>query len=401
MNTVHQSEIFEHVELAQARLSALHERLALQAGGAVPEGALDGLRELSDLMETLRARYELLVQALDRSNDLISVKDLQGRYEMINGFGASLYALRAEEIVGLDDRALLDERDSGTVMALDREVMRSGVPQTGEETLELGGVAHTLITSRTPWYDPGHRIRGVIGVGQDVTAHRQREREQSERSDRQSALGKANLLEEERLRRSLAQELHDGIGQDVSLAKLRLATLRAASGADLQANLDAIIELMEQVDLSLQALTYRFSPPSLHDLGLVDALQWLVESMALQHQLDVTLEVIGPVVVADEWVRVILFRAVRELLTNVVRHSNALRVLLRVELRGHDVHIAVIDHGSGFDTTAFDQHGYGLFGIREQCAYIGATFQVLSSPGAGTTALLTTPCGAREQALLG
>jgi signal transduction histidine kinase len=150
------------------------------------------------------------------------------------------------------------------------------------------------------------------------------------------------------------------------------------------------------VDLSLQALTYRFSPPSLHDLGLVDALQWLVESMGAQHRLDVTLELVGPVVIADEWVRVILFRAVRELLTNVVRHSNGLSALLRVELRGGDVHITVIDHGSGFDTAAFDQHGYGLFGIREQCAYIGATFQILSSPGAGTTALLTTPCGARK-----
>src|SRR6187402_2845400 len=82
--TVYETEIFENVELAQARLVALHERLARQTGGAAPEGALEGLRELTGLMETLRARYELLVQALDRSNEMISAKDLQGRYEMIN-----------------------------------------------------------------------------------------------------------------------------------------------------------------------------------------------------------------------------------------------------------------------------------------------------------------------------
>lgn len=397
---MNESEIFENVELARARLVALHERLARPGGGAAPEGALDGLRELSGLMETLRARYELLVQALDRSNDLISAKDLQGRYEIINSLGARMHALSAEEIVGLDDRDLLDEKDSGSVMALDREVMRSGVPQTGEETLSLRGVPHTLITSRTPWYDPVQRIRGVIGIGQDVTAHRLRERDLTERSERQGALAKANLLEEERLRRSLAAELHDGIGQDVSLAKLRLATLRDAADVELQAPLDGIIELMEQVDRSLQRITYHFSPPSLHDLGLVDALHWLVESMTLQHELDVALEVVGPAVVADEWVRVILFRAVRELLTNVVQHSNVRHAVLRVEQVGGDVHITVSDHGSGFDTAAFDRHGYGLFGIREQCTYIGATVEIRSSPDAGTTVLLTAPSGLREAGFL-
>lgn len=389
------SDIFDSVELARDRLVALHERLARQAGGSVPEGVLEGLRQLSGLMPTLRTRYELLVQVLDRTNDMISVKDLQGRYEMINSTGALLFALPADEVVGLDDRDLFDAKDSETVMALDQEVMRSGVPQTSEDVLELRGVPHTLITSRTPWYDPVKRIRGVIGVGQDVTDRRSLERDQAKRSERLSGLALANLLEEERLRRTLAAELHDGIGQDVNLAKLRLATLREATTPELHASLNGIIQLMEVIDGSLRGITYRISPPSLHDLGFVEALHWLVESMAAQHQFEVDFEVVEPVVVMDEWARVILFRAVRELLSNVLLHARVLRARLRIERRGTDVLITVSDLGLGFDAADFDQHGYGLFGIREQCRYIGATLTVQSEPGAGTTVVLCAPVAKR------
>ena len=388
------SEIFESVELARDRLVTLHEQLAQETGDAVPEGVLEGLRQLSGLMPTLRTRYELLVLVLDRTHDMISVKDLQGRYEMINSSGARLFARPADEVLGLDDRDLFDAKDSETVMALDREVMRSGVPQTSEDVLELRGRAHTLITSRTPWYDPVQRIRGVIGVGQDVTAQRLREQGLSHHSERLSGMALANLQEEERLRRTLAAELHDGIGQDVNLAKLRLATLREESSPELHASLNGIIQLMELVDRSLQGITYRISPPSLHDLGLVDALHWLVADMALQHQLEVAFEVVE-VVVADEWARVILFRAVRELLSNVVQHAGVDRALLRVEQRGDDVLITVSDRGAGFDATDFDRHGYGLFGIREQCRYFGATLSVSSSPGSGTTVVLCAPRVAR------
>ena len=83
------------------------------------------------------------------------------------------------------------------------------------------------------------------------------------------------LLGEERERRSLAYELHDSLGQDIALAKMKLSALRQSASADLHEPLKGIERLIESADRSFRSITFQINPLVLHDLGLVPALEWL------------------------------------------------------------------------------------------------------------------------------
>ena len=167
--------------------------------------------------------------------------------------------------------------------------------------------------------------------------------------------------------------------------------LRSSVSAELHEPLGRIEEVVERADRSLRSITFQISPPSLHDLGLVAALQWLGEDIGRKYGIDVRIEEDDFPRVGDGRVRVILFRAVRELLINTAIHANVGEV--SIQLRGQDGHVQVSVHdaGAGFDATDFDQRGYGLFGIREQLRYVDGQMKIESVVGRGTKVTLTAP----------
>jgi signal transduction histidine kinase len=197
------------------------------------------------------------------------------------------------------------------------------------------------------------------------------------------------VFREESLRRSLAAELHNGLGQDIALAKMKLATLRGSVSVDLHDALIAIEQFIERADRSLRTITFQISPPSLHDLGLVAALQWLGEDISQKYGIEVRIEDEASPGVADERIRVFLFRAVRELLINSARHAGVREAVVHLERRGELVRITVEDAGNGFDMTGFDGSGYGLLCISEQMRCVDGHMSVDSAPGRGTTVVLT------------
>ncbi|MCE9595324.1 MAG: PAS domain-containing protein [Planctomycetes bacterium] len=384
-------ELSESVESARDRLTAL--RVHVEREGAAP-GASEvagSLRDLQATLDKVHARYGLLCEILDRTKDVVFAKDREGRYTMINPQGADMFGKTMGEILGADDRALLPPADAERAMAVDREVMNSGETQTREETCAFLGVVRTLRTTTSAWYDATRHVRGVIGIAQDVTERRRSERDAATDRDRMRSATTEIVIGEERLRRTLAAELHNGLGQDIALAKMKLSMLRHSASVELRDPLSGIEQLVEQADRSLRSITYQISPPSLHDLGLVAALRWLAEDIAAKHGMQVRIEDDDSPSVADERIRAILFRAVRELLVNAATHAHVEEVVVHLTRQDGLVRIAVEDLGAGFDTADLERRGYGLFVIREQLKYVDGSMHVASTPGQGTTVILTAP----------
>jgi PAS domain S-box-containing protein len=386
-----QHAILESVELARNRLAALRVRLE-QEGVMLGVAELLGvLRDSQDVLDSMQGRCALLRDLLEQTNEVVFAKDEQGRYAMINSQGADILGKTVAEVLGAGDRDLFTPAEAKRTMAIDREVMSTGKSRTREETFELRGVSVSLLTTTSPWYDGKRSVRGVIGTAHDVTERRHGERDVVLQYGRLRSLATEIVISEERLRQALATELHAGLGQDIALVKLKLSMLRSSVSAELHEPLGGIEELVERADRSLRSITFQISPPSLHDLGLVAALQWLGEDIGRKYGIDVRIEEDDFPRVGDGRVRVILFRAVRELLINTAIHANVGEV--SVQLRGQDGHVQVSVHdaGAGFDATDFDQRGYGLFGIREQLRYVDGQMKIESVVGRGTKVTLTAP----------
>ncbi|HVS19362.1 MAG TPA: PAS domain-containing protein [Planctomycetota bacterium] len=381
-------------------LSEFRSRLDGMGDRGVPQELLRGVFELQALMRKLQLRYGLLHQILDLTNDLVAAKDRDGRYAMVNPSGSELFGRSVEEILGNDDRALLGCEDAARIMAIDREVMADGMPRTREEALVIGGEARKWLVTTTAWQDVAHTVRGVIAIAQDVTDRERRERAALLHAGRLSAMATEIVVAEERLRRALAADLHNGLGQDIALAKLKLSSLRNAIHEELRPPLTGIELLVDQADRALRSITYRISPPSLHDLGLFAALQWLAEDLGARFGVEISITDEGSPPVEDEVARVLLFRAVRELLINAVTHADVRTMTVRLGRVAERVTVMVEDNGRGFDAGDSEAHGYGLFGIREQLRSIDGTMQLVSKPGRGTSVTLSAPVGENPRVLV-
>lgn len=200
-------------------------------------------------------------------------------------------------------------------------------------------------------------------------------------------------LTEERERQNLAIDLHDNIGQLLSVAKIRLDELVDTAPAPLKLALQQVADLMGESVRHVRSLTVQLSPPILREVGLEAALAWLADHMRDRFKYQVSLEDDGRPKPLDADLRGLLFRAVRELLINVGKHAKASRV--RIELCREDsrVAISVADDGTGFDVAKAlgGQSGFGLFSIRERLTYLQGEMVITSTRGKGTQVRLLAP----------
>lgn len=225
----------------------------------------------------------------------------------------------------------------------------------------------------------------------------ERNRELEEYQERLRSLTSALALAEERERRRLAMDLHDSIGQDLALAKGKVGLLKATQEAvALSAPLGEIQTLLDQIIQQTRTLTFELSPPILHELGLEVALEWLAEQTQNRHGLDVQIAERGARVALKDDRRIIVFRAVRELLFNVIKHAQAHSIRIDIRREAEMIFVSVKDDGKGFDTSllaAVDRsdRGFGLFSIQERMDSLGGTIAVDAKVGEGTCVVLAVP----------
>jgi signal transduction histidine kinase len=210
------------------------------------------------------------------------------------------------QVLGSDDTDLFEAEDAERIMAADREVLRTEESCTREETFAFQGVPTSVLTTRSAWYDAEGKLRGLIGTSHEVTDRRRADDEDALDRDRLRSIASGIVIAEERQRRSLAAELHDGLGQEIALARMKLSALRRSASADLHEPLAGIEELIERADRSVRSITFQISPPPLYDLGLLPALQWLAEDHAGRYGIRVRIEDDRSPGMGDEGTRVIL-----------------------------------------------------------------------------------------------
>jgi len=209
-------------------------------------------------------------------------------------------------------------------------------------------------------------------------------------------------LTEERQRKRIAIELHDQVTQNLILFKINLGELR---GKDLPEELieplDEIYKHLDQIIGDMRSLTFDLGSPTLYELGLEAAVrEYLSEEIQQKHGIKTEFEDDAQLKPLDDDVCAILYRAMRELLINVVKHAQAQHVKVSICKNNNNMRINVIDDGVGFKLPAegfgsAKTRGFGLFSTRERLSYFGGSVEIESKPRHGTRVTLVAPikCG--------
>lgn len=204
------------------------------------------------------------------------------------------------------------------------------------------------------------------------------------------------VQEEERSR--FAHELHDEASQAITGVLLALRGLEERVGADVRVEVARVREQLRAVVTELKRIARGLHPGTLEDLGLVPALQELLDEVRDHHGLEVDLVSIG----IDKGARLprptelAIYRIIQESVANVVRHARARSISVIVEHRGACLGAVVEDDGKGFDVEqALGREGpsVGLKFMRERAALLGGTLTAESRPGGGTAIHFTLPSG--------
>jgi len=201
-------------------------------------------------------------------------------------------------------------------------------------------------------------------------------------------LSRQLLQAQEAERRSVARELHDEIGQQLTGLGLLLSSQHASP--DQLAVAQAVVrDLIAQV----RSLALDLRPAMLDDLGLVPALVWLFERYTAQTQVAVQFEHAGleEQRFAPE-VETSAYRIVQEALTNVARHAGVSEVTLRLWTDADTLSVIIVDQGRGFDLQAVRTTlSSGLAGMAERAALLGGSLTIESTPATGTRVTASLP----------
>jgi PAS domain S-box-containing protein len=217
-----------------------------------------------------------------------------------------------------------------------------------------------------------------------------------ESRDQLRSLASDLVLTEAREKRALASELHDTVAQMLAIAKLTLESTGARLEGKSREEVKRVVQLLQEASRQTRSLMADLSPSLLYEAGLGQALHALARRMGELHSLAIEVVDDGSPKPLGEDYRVLLFRAVQELLHNTVKHAKATKVKISLQRDGTHVRIEVEDDGVGFllsERRRGDgmREGFGLFSIQERLRHCGGSFEVFSQPGRGVRAVLVVP----------
>lgn len=193
-------------------------------------------------------------------------------------------------------------------------------------------------------------------------------------------------------RRYLARELHDELGQELGALRYTLDYAQSVSGdAHTSALIGECRAIMDRTRTTVRRVLTQLRPAMLDEVGLLAALEALVNSLPTHAGLQVSLAV-GPVPPGlDARVAHAIYRVVQEGLNNVVRHAHAGHAAVTVAFDPDTVQADIVDDGRGISERAVRDGGFGLVGVRERASTLGGTVSLRPVPGGGTALTVTLP----------
>jgi signal transduction histidine kinase len=217
----------------------------------------------------------------------------------------------------------------------------------------------------------------------------------SQRNLRSLASQLFTIQETERNR--ISKELHDGLGQDLTVLKIYLATIQNKLRRDQAALKDDCDFLLRRIDdcvENMRRLCRDLSPYLLQELGLEASLKHLFEEVCQRNKLRCMLEMEDISQYLPKRELAAVYRIFQEALTNIVKHSGATRVSVSIKRQAEQLSFMIADNGKGFDVREVSKRpaskrGMGLFAMEERVRMLGGALNILSQAGQGTTISLS------------
>jgi len=347
-------------------------------------------KKVSD--ERIRLLFETIPHALYEC-------DRQGVITLTNSAYSKITGYSTDELVGMHIRELMapgpqkEEVDS-YFEQLARE-QPAPTPYLAQNLTKDG----QLIDIEVNWnyrLNGEDQVVGFVCILSDITHRKKAETKLLDYQRQLKSLAHQLILARQQEKRHIAELLHEDLGQCLAFCKMKMQiALASVSEAAVADELETACETLTQSMDHIKNLTYELRSPILKELGFDKAVgAWLKEDIEGRHNIKTVLMTDCQTKTMDENLKSLLFRSIRELVTNSVKHANPTQIQVHIKRVDRQISVCVEDDGDGFDAEAQDiyaKKGFGLFSIRERLDYSGGCLELVSLPGQGCKATLNVP----------
>ncbi len=370
----------------QREFSELHQRISdLERANSELKSKLERLTSGCAFLDIERNQLE---QILDATPDGICVISPQSEMEYVNPalekqFGAVDSRKCYEYLYDLNGVCPWCRRG---------EVFKGACVN---EMRYVPGVDKTFNVFGTPFRNADGTV-SILEILHDSTEHKKVEEALKQSETKLRSLSFELLADQETERRRISKELHDGLGQSLTVMKLKMGFIKRKlrdDQDDLKAECEGILRYIDQVIENARRMSRDLSPSILEDLGLSAALRRLAEEFMKSHEINFLVDVDRIDHLFSEKAQIVLYRTLQEALTNIEKHAQAKKVHLMVRREQDKVLFEIEDDGRWFEVarTLAAEKGLGLATINERVRMLGGILKLWSYPGSGTRITFTIP----------
>lgn len=223
----------------------------------------------------------------------------------------------------------------------------------------------------------------VIGAIQDITEQKKLQKQIVEQEQKlKRKLVKSIIEAQENERRHLSVELHDNVNQLLTSCKLMLEYAKENETAAKHL-IEKAYQSISTVIQEVRLISHDLNPSLIQDMGLLEAIEQLVEKINLTQKLKVHFYTNSLSRIFKEAERMVIYRIVQEQVNNILKHAQASTVVIQLLEKNGYVNLSISDNGIGFNQKSV-KLGLGLRSIKNRVDYCNGTMKIHSSPGKGT-----------------
>ncbi len=212
------------------------------------------------------------------------------------------------------------------------------------------------------------------------------------RSNYEKELLKSQLEMQEQTFQYISREIHDNIGQFLSLAKLHLNTLNFSNLEGSRKQVGHSIDLLTRALDDLRDLSQSLSSETIRNSGLINAIEWQVVQLRKLEMPRIIFDILGDYRFLDEQKEIFILRILQEAINNMIRHAEASRIEIILTYADNKLSLLMRDNGKGFDPSAIrNKNSSGINNMMKRAKMIDAVFQIQSEGGTGTSISITIP----------
>jgi PAS domain S-box-containing protein len=375
--------------------------------------------------------------------DMLIVVIPDGTIIKVNKSTRRLLDYTGEELIGTSIKNIILEEKTEKDSVIDELVYRSSVGNIEKTYLTKDGVRIPVLFSGAVMHNDNGRIQGIVCVARDIIdrkrseialqnaydemerrveertaellkANRDLKREIQEHMQTEEALRESEnrlrllsshiLTAQEKERKRLSLELHDDLGQSLSLLKVQISSIQPKLGEDRTSVFESLQEIRQYLNFvieNVRRLSRDLSPSIIEDLGLSAAIQWLISDFTKHNNIKTSMDIEDISDFFSLEKQIVIYRIFQEILTNIGKHSKAERLTTCIKREEGLVSFVAEDNGKGFDLKEVlakhsNEKGMGLAAMQERTLMLGSPLNILTCKGKGTKIAFMIPIESGE-----